>query len=359
MTSIDRRTLLKSAAFGAVGTVVIPNAWRTTAAAASGIPTAFEGVLTGLDGLTLVLKVGADVRKIAIDSRATFWRGGDVAFGEYRRGDVVLARTREGGTVDRAWANLGRVRGVIRRPLRGGYEIVMSTPAQHRHLVSALFVDGNTVYQDFRTMAPRPAAVLTEGSGVEAIGLVVDGGILATTLGFATPGSIPAARATRSPVIVERNLAGSVLSCTYQYYGYASWFDCSTGAGRCGTCDANSNAQVAWPAMDPICNCCSSTCCDCSNGCMNQEYASCGNSVTVVDSCNNRARTFSIVSCGPCQRVTGCQACTPLDLCTRTCADCYGRQTAVVDLTKPSFAVWYDPAARGCFSCIVQITLPC
>ena len=148
-------------------------------------------------------------------------------------------------------------------------------------------------------------------------------------------------------------------TCYKIYYGYAAWFNCPNGAGRCGTCSTSRSDQGAWPAMD-TCGCCTWTCCDCSKGCKNQIYASCGKDVLVRDPwCTGRSATVYIADCGPCQQ-GNCGGCS--SLCGRKCGppNCYTDYTPVIDLTKPTFARFRDPdAGWGCFPCSVKISYPC
>lgn len=132
----------------------------------------------------------------------------------------------------------------------------------------------------------------------------------------------------------------------YTYTGYASWFNCPTGAGRCGSCNTSRSDQCAWLALD-TCGSCSWSCCDCSRGCKNQIYLWCGKDVKVIDLCQSKSRTVYIADCGPNQ----------ISYCSRRCNDCKGRTSPVIDLTRPTFAYFYDPATRGCFSCKVEVTV--
>jgi hypothetical protein len=77
----------------------------------------------------------------------------------------------------------------------------------------------------------------------------------------------------------------------------------------------------------------------------------CGKDVKVIDLCQNKSRIVYIADCGPCQNCSG--------FCSRKCNDCKGYMAPVIDLTRPTFAYFYDPATRGCFSCRVEVTVLC
>jgi hypothetical protein len=357
-----RRELLKTAALGAVG-LAAPGLPRTQQQAPVGqIPDealidAFEGRLAALTPTTVDLELTNGTKRLGLSPTSTFWRAGEVSADNLRLGDALLVRVRSGDVL-RGWSNLTRLHGLVLRAAGLTFELQAADLHAHSTFTAKVSITPLTAFEDFysgRALAPTP---IRQGMAVDVVGMRTEGGVLATSIAIARPDAVPTTRPTPGPARTSRQTLGPLTLCTYQYYGYASYFDCPTGAGRCATCNTGSSTQLAWPALDYSCNCCSSSCCDCSNGCMNQEYASCGDGVTVVDSCNSRSRNFSIVDCGPCQRDSGCQYCS-VDLCVRSCSDCYGRSTAVVDLTKPSFAVWYDPAYQQCFSCLAQITLPC
>ncbi len=98
------------------------------------------------------------------------------------------------------------------------------------------------------------------------------------------------------------------------------------------------------------CGSCSRSCCDCSSGCRNQVYLSCNSQVMVKDLCTGTSRQITIVDCGPNQN----------QYCTAGCGwpDCLRYSTPIIDLTRPTFAWFHDPA-QGCFSCEVWVTIPC
>ncbi len=63
-----------------------------------------------------------------------------------------------------------------------------------------------------------------------------------------------------------------------------------------------------------------------------------------------------IVDCGPCMSNCGCST----NVCGHVCDYCgLSRTHPVVDLTKPTFTVFYDPSKVMCFPAKVAVTIPC
>ncbi len=261
------------------------------------------------------------------------------------------------GTALRVWSNLNRNQGLVTKVTPSGY--VLLTTGLHASGVE-LFVqvteatllaagDGSPLGLDPRMIQPDDHLDVIGESNADGLHATLIWPIKAKLAALPEP-QVLAASAAAGPV-------EPLAPCTFQYRGYAGWFNCSTGAGRCGTCNTSSSAQTAWPALDS-CGCCSPTCCDCSTGCKNQIRLSCGAQVRVSDSCSTKSRTATVVDCGPCQKAN-CAGCSP-NLCGRTCSAC-GRTdvSPVVDLTRPTFAYFYDPATRGCFPCLASYSTIC
>jgi hypothetical protein len=307
----------------------------------------------------------AGLRKIRIPNGISVWKGGERPLSALTRGDELMIRLHvPSGTALRLWANLTRVQGVVTRVIPGGYELrtggLYNAPRTLR-----LELGEEVSVADWLTERPRDASPLRleEGDFVDVIGERIPEGIRGTRIWvhparqverLSSPAdSLPAA---------DRIEVGPNGLCWYIYTGYAGWFDCPTGAGRCGTCNLARSDQAAWPAMD-TCGCCTWNCCDCSRNCKNQIYLACGKDVVVYDQCSTKVRTVYIASCGPCQRANCIPDCVPnhpdTDLCNRSCADCRGGRAAIIDLTKPTFAYFYDPVRRGCFSCEVRVLAQC
>jgi hypothetical protein len=364
-----RRELLK--ALGAAGTLLVWSRSRSVAAAIESSPPPSEeiGVLAGslraFADEWVEIEIPAGLRKIQIPDGIPVWKGRERPLSALTRGDELMIRLHiPSGMALRLWANLTRVQGVVTRVLPGGYELRTGGPhSAPRNL--RLELGEEVLVADWLTERPRDASALRleEGDFVDVIGERILEGIQGTRIWVH-----PARQAgmvsspTGSPPAADRVEVSPNGLCWYIYTGYAGWFDCPTGAGRCGTCNLSRSDQGAWPAMD-TCGCCTWNCCDCSRNCKNQIYLACGKDVVVYDQCSAKVRTVYIANCGPCQRANCILDCVPnhpdTDLCNRSCADCRGGRAAIIDLTKPTFTYFYDPAQRGCFSCEVQVLAQC
>lgn len=340
-TLFDRRSLLKRAALTA-GAVALGAAADAAPAFAGGTGPdgpidAFEGLLLAMGADTLVVERWNAPVTLDVTSLATLWKGGDVAISAFNVGDSVLART-VAGNLTNAWANLVKVRGTIVGTTSRGYEVRDGDG----HSTEVIF-SGATKMEDALGRRQLPPAAFENGTWVDAAGLGVDGTIFSSILRYQLPGA-QAAAAQMEPARVNYS-ANRVTS--FEYRSFASWFDCPTNAGACKTCNTSNSSQTAWPAMS-ACGCCTTTCCDCAKNCLAQAYLSCGTNVIVTDPCTNISNTCAIVSCGPCNNVS-CNTCSPGPVCSHHCAICGGNPTPpIVDLTKPTFAVFRDPSLYGC-----------
>lgn len=302
-----------------------------------------EGRLVKLTHNALQLDVEGRIKTFYLTDKSTFWRGGETDASSFQLDDSVMVRFNKGNfVVERAWANLTRVQGWIKYDLDNGYRILATRTEKPE--IDLLVDKQRTAFENVVSHSKEWVGTrLPEGTFVDVIGLKLgDTSVLGTLVFYQEPTS---AGAIREPSLEKANPPSPL--ATYTYTGTATWFDCPTGAGRCGTCSTSRSDQAAWPAMDSGCSGCTWTCCNCSKGCKNQVYLSCGHSVSVYDICGNKTRTVYIASCGPNQ----------IALCGKVCGypDCKGYATPIIDLTKPTFARFYDPAYRGCFSCKVTV----
>lgn len=295
-----------------------------------------EGILVEATANMLKLDIEGESRTFSLTNKSTFWRGGETDISKFQVDDSVMVRFNKNFVVERAWANLDRVQGWIESSLKNGYRVRVSRGEKPE---VDIFIDERTVFENIVSQSKERVGInLSKGTFIDVIGLRLGDTLLGTLFFYNDP--------HQKKVEVEK-VSEEVNShyplTTYTYVGYASWFNCPNGAGRCGTCRTYRSDQAAWPAMDSGCSSCSWTCCNCSKGCKNQVYLSCGNSVSVYDYCGSKTMTVYIADCGPNQ----------ISLCSRNCQDCRGYISPVIDLTKTTFAKFYDPATRGCFSCRV------
>lgn len=351
---IHRRQLLQAAALGIAGGAVglgKGSADATTATASSGMDVT-EAPLRAVGQGWLDLERTDGPSRFLISPGTSFWRGGEVSLSSLREGDDVMVRFDvRSGLALRAWANLTRAKGRVLDFSSDKLIIQSGEPHKSESEIPILV---------------RPAAIfetgslqdLSAGNYVDVIGSALDETVQATRI-FATRGPVrpPSRRPgpdSRRPV----DLGNGLLVCECDYSGHATWFDCGNGAGACATCSTSNSNQCAWPAMGTGCSCCSTSCCDCSRGCMDQELKSCGNQVSVYDQCSSNSRGVFIADCGPCQK-SNCGSCSP-EVCNLQCTNCSGDfSPVVIDLTKPTFATFYNPDTIRCFDCLVTTTCLC
>jgi len=363
----SRRRLLRSAVLGTIGAGAVIASGRLggesgqAAASGDGEVHAFEGSLVDRGKGLLLVKLSdvAGARSVVVTPSTDFWKGGRSTIGELAIGDDVLVRVSgPQQTADHVWANLVRLRGLSSGAIAGGFRLAVRHGSRFGNEID-VFTDGAAL-RDFFTDRPtgRPPS-LPAGSSIDVVGELTPSGIRATMLSFALPGAVPPRRIAPP----SQKVVSATGLCTFFTMGPASFYNCPTGAGRCVTCSTARDDQTAYPALDSFCDCCDFNCCNCSKNCRNQVYTSCGHIITVVDWCNSRQRIFDIVDCGPCQRPdrpAGCGDCAPR-VCNNACSDCGGGTPTgtIVDLTRPTFTVWYDPALQMCFTCQTQISVTC
>jgi hypothetical protein len=352
----SRRNFLSAAALGAAYVAAGPAA--SVASASSGLVStsnvdAFEGILRGFAHGTFEIETGTEMRQIMAPAGSTFWKGGETSWDSFSAGDSILVRT-VGGQLDRAWANLTRMHGRV--VSRASNKLTVAHDHGGNDRFTVLVPKTARIVNSFTAEAGRVSLPLA--TSVDVIGLQTPSGLVASVIGYALPDAKPLSSAQPAPTVTRAASATpDVLMCTYNYNNFASWYNCPTGAGSCGTCSTSNSSQCAWPAQE-TCGCCSGNgCgCDCNHGCITLAIASCGHHVQVTDACSSKYRDTVIADCGPCMSNCGCST----NVCGHTCNLCGKSRThPVVDLTKPTFAVFRDPASYGCFPAKVSVTIPC
>src|SRR6266511_1242774 len=121
----NRRQLLKAAALGGASAAIAARSSlaRATISAEQGMDglAAFEGALVDLGPDWLSVEVGPnDLRTVQSTSASSFWKGQDTNLAAFTKGDDVLVRTLY-GSIDRAWDNLTRLKGLVTRRTSRGY----------------------------------------------------------------------------------------------------------------------------------------------------------------------------------------------------------------------------------------------
>ncbi len=402
---LTRRRALQAAALGVTTTLTRPQGALGHVADTSrhhGEVRAMEGTLVGLSSKRMVvehLHPGADApvrMELDISSRSVGWRGFTTGVDKLDIGRTVLVR-RRGKKLDKAWQELTRIKGTVvdvssrsfvLRPdglgdaARADVEVVPQLTTVARNVgtlvetvgfppvrVGALAdVVGMAPGYGYSRAAPPESAVEPfdpRTDDPDTLFPSVMDFVLGPTHSVVPPlppevpddalgePSLPVPEAVpdSDPPPTRR---GPQDECRYVYVGTATYFPCPCGEGRCQTCNPAYDHQLAWPAMDGSCRCCDFYCCNCSSRCKKQVRLSCGSRVSVEDYCHNRTRVMEVVSCGPSQRNAcsgaGYQVCGfPCKHCGRT------KRTPIVDLTTPSFALYWDPDAVMCFPAMARV----
>lgn len=283
----------------------------------------FEGTVIEGNRAGVTLLVGGATRALPLAPAAVVWRGGQVDANEILPGDRLLVRLDEASVIERAWANLTRELGAVKER-----QYPYLTLRRRRSEVSVLLSS---------SLDAPP------GAFVDVIGLrTTSGTIRASSL------SLIESETTRSLRLPEL----PTVPVAQTFTGVATWFDCPSASGsrgKCGTCATSESNQAAWPHTALADG---SAPCDRTTGCRDQPVLRCGESF-VLTPCNGTPVTLVVVDCGPCQNGTNCR---PV-LCSRSCnfpPGCSGTGV-VVDLTKPTFARFFDPAEIGCFVATVTV----
>lgn len=346
-THISRRRFLQSAVLGVAALEATPQ----LIAKAQALPDVevAGGVLVSR-GNGWIEVSGDELHPFTLTTTTEIWKGGAQPASALSEGDSLVVRYDPRSDQALAvWSNLARVSG----------QVVGSDPSRYTlRPVDTRGPQGETRLRisERAQLSPqspqgpnRRASNLYVGDVVDVVGERTPNGVLATMLDIIPQlPAVPAAE--RAPNSYVK--AGPSGCEYYGWLGYVSFYACSTGSGRCATCNTANSSQLAWPAID-YCGCCDSSCCDCSRNCNDQCYASCGDVITVFDnSCTSKQRNCSVVDCGPC-RQNNCSSCT--NLCNRVCKIC-GTQGvgAVADLTVPTFTYFYSPSVYMCFAATVQ-----
>jgi hypothetical protein len=344
---INRRAFLERAVFGAATFTAFPaqaNAATTPLdRPLGGAPRldAFEGKLLDKGKTALVVERWGQPVRVDVPPEAELWRGQQTTIEAFLEGDDVLVRF-ENGLLTSAWGNLATARGLITRSASGIYVVDDDFTGTEMEIA----LDNRGRYSDAVTgqLDSAPASLPVD-TWIDVAGLRLDGAIIASVARLARPGAEMQPRPELEPPRLTFAPDGTLLS--FEYRQFASYYDCPTGAGRCGTCNTSSSTQTAWPALD-TCNCCSITCCDCAKNCFAQAYLSCGIGVLVRDACGLNSVSATIVDCGPCNNRSCHTRCMTVT-CTHVCSECgTSRSIPIVDLTKPTFSLFRNPSAHKC-----------
>lgn len=357
---LSRRRLLQALVVGAAATSVpMSMPQRALASSDDGVVLddgveAFEGTVLAVSDAALTILVNGVPRVVPVGPSSSYWRDGDAKPTAARSGDDAVIRLTPAGLLDAGWSNWGRVRGLVSAATSRGCVLDVGGGEQVEILYSP-----TTQFSSLLTGLVVSPPVLPLGSAVDVGGYKDSATLNAALFSFLPYGITPPPADTSEDTVTSQSTAiPAAQNCIYSYTGIASYFACPTGAGRCATCDTSKGNQLAWPALDSSCNCCSPSCCNCAINCKSQVYLSCGHSVTVQDlGCSTKTKTCYIVDCGPCNNKschTRCQTVT----CGNASSGCgTSKTTPVVDLTRPTFTTFYSLSQRLSFPCKVTVTV--
>lgn len=342
---LNRRKFLQAAAIGAGGLALTRTSSPGPAFADPYLGSAgvdaetLSGLLVGAGNDYLDLKIVDYVRRIRISSGTTCWSQGTGSIGGFSIGSDVLLRLDPAGVASRMWFDLTRVIGSVQSHA-GAVTTVLDRAGQLLQIRST----ESTRFETFQggLAVPPILATLAPGSLVDVIGYLGPAEEVVATI-YAYEGA-------DLPIVVNPPTVDGPVgdpSQVYTYKGHATWFRCSTGAGACGTCNTGVNNLVAWPQTASNCTGCTYNCGNCSKGCTNQQQLRCGSGVSIYAPCQQVTRQFTVVDVGP---YLVDSAGRPSALCGRVCTKCnYQRANAIVDMTRETFARFFDPATVGCF----------
>jgi hypothetical protein len=345
-SELSRRRFLQAAVLGSAGVagltaldgLVAPIAMAApTAPTDSAIPAEWvmEGRLLDVGDGTVDVLVDDMESRFTFSDSTEFWRGSEgMSPTALASGDSLLMRMSSQGPIQYAWANLTRLTGQVLSASAG-----------------TITVDddqGGTVAVSTDQLPSGPDGVAavrgaTPGDLIDLIGLwdARTGLVLPTlaqTLSLAEGGS---AEQLSQPLDTE-GVPDNTGGCHYTYYGSFTWFTCPTGAGACATCSTARSDQIAWPSIG--------TGCHFSTTCAPQIVLSCGSLVNIQDVCTGLAANLYIADCGPNKN----------KYCSNHCTSCGLTYThPTVDLTKPTFARFANPALLFCFPGRAIATVEC
>lgn len=279
------------------------------------------GTILDVSAQVLIL-AGADAeRRLALAPDAIAWRGAPAEPAMLRPGDYAVARVRRGfrDVVDRIWANIGRVTGVIVE--RTGSRLVIDEGATRKRQVVVI----QPRYAG-RIQVRFPA--LEAGYLLDIIGLRRDGEL---------DGIVPA---TSQPTYAVEHLPAPPL---------VSWHSRTSISGSATWHEPRDEPPGAvglfYPALDPQTRCAEEAASGPQHGFARMPYLAIGSVLHVTNECTAMDCLLP---------VTGCASIAKLfnDRCV-TCGT--SQRGRIVDLTMASFVALGGELERGCFNATVKI----
>ena len=285
------------------------------------LPRTVSGTIVDVSPHVLVLGGAGSEQRFILTPDAVAWRGAQLEPAGLHQGDHAVARLRPSArnVVDRIWANIGRVTGVITE--RSGRTLVVDEGATRKPQVITIRPRAvGRIQVRFPTLEP--------GYLVDIIGLRQDAELDAVLPATSQPG-YPVDRLPAPPLV-----SGHLLDAIS---GSATWHEPrDEPAGILG---------VAYPAIDPEAGCAEDRATSTRHGYARMPYLAIGSVLRVHSDCTGTGCLLPVTSCAPVARLFN-------DRCV-TCGT--SQRGRIADLTLASFIALGGELERGCFNATITI----
>lgn len=285
------------------------------------LPRAVSGTIVDASPQVLVLGDERDEQRFTLTPDATAWRGSALEPAALRQGDQAVVRLHPSSprTVDRIWADIGRVTGIIAE--RSGGTLVVD--------------EGATRSPQIVTIEPRALGRIQVRFPNLEPGYLVD--IIGLRRGEELDGTVPA---TPQPTYPASRLPTPQLVIGHVpnvISGSATWHEPrDEPPGVLGIC---------YPALDPDTGCAEDAIVGHSHGFARMPYLAIGSMLRVRNECAMLECTLPVTGCAPVARLFN-------DRCVMCGTSPRGR---VADLTMASFIALGGELDRGCFNATITI----
>jgi hypothetical protein len=284
------------------------------------LPRATFGVIRDVSPQVLVLGDSDNEQRFTLTPDAAAWRGAQMEPASLQPGDNAVIRLHPASRhiVDRIWASIGRVTGIIAE--RSGNTLLVSEGATRQAVVVIHPRALGRIQVRFPALEP--------GYLVDIIGLRHDGeleGLIPATSQPAYPASrLPA------PILASGRVAGALR-------GSATWHESRD--------EPTGVLGLSYPALDPDTGCAEDAITGYAYGYARMPYLSLGSVLRVRNECTDTACTLPVTACAPIARLFN-------DRCVTCGTSPRGR---IADLTMASFVALGGDLDRGCFNATITI----
>jgi hypothetical protein len=285
------------------------------------LPRAVSGMVLDVSPQVLVLGDDADTQRFTLTPDVAAWRGANLDPAALRPGDyaVVRLKTSSRHVIDRIWANIGRVTGIITER-SGGTLVVDEGATRLPRVVSIQPRALGRIQVRFPTLEP--------GYLIDIIGMH-RGGELEGMIPATSQPAYPASRLPDPPLV-----SGHVPDAIR---GSATWHEPLE--------EPSSVLGVCYPALDPDTGCAEDTAGGHSHGYARMPYLAIGSVLQVTNECTGLDCTLPVTGCAPIAKLFN-------DRCVTCGTSPRGR---IADLTLASFVALGGELDRGCFNATITI----